>query len=216
MLATRRSFTKKLLSAIEDLAIDRRNVSAFTLQQLRAFTDVAIKKRVDALWPPDSAQGQKAEEIARYKQKMTPQYLTAGSATAGRVVFDKTCAKCHALFGEGGNVGPDLTGSGRQNLDYVLNNLIDPSATIDPKFHLTNIYTADGGMLSGFIVHQDDNDLVLRTQEAEVRLAMKVIEEINTSDKSMMPEGMLRTFTDEEIRDLIVYLASPRQVPLNE
>jgi len=216
VLATRLNFANKLLSAIEGSAIDRRDVSAFTLQQLQAFNDAKIKKRVDALWPPDSQQGKKADEIARYKQKMNAEYLAAGDASAGRGVFAKTCAKCHTLFGEGGNVGPDLTGSGRQKLDYVLSNLIDPSAIIDPAFRLTNIFTVDGRILSGFIVHQDDNDLVMRTQETEVRLAMKDIDELNTSHKSMMPEGMLRTFADEQIRDLIVYLASPRQVPLAE
>ena len=113
-------------------------------------------------------------------------------------------------------MGPDLTGSGRKQLDYVLSNLIDPSAVIDPAFRLTNIFTADGRILSGFIVHQDDSDLVIRTQDAEVRLAMKDIDELNTTNKSMMPEGMLRTFTDEQIRDLIVYLASPWQVPIAE
>ena len=216
VLATRRNFANKLLSAIEDSAIDRRDVSAFTVQQLQAFNDATIKKRVDALWPPDSVQGKKAEEIVRFKQKMNSAYLAGGDAGAGRSVFAKTCAKCHTLFGEGGNVGPDLTGSGRKKLDYVLSNLIDPSAIIDPAFRLTNIFTVDGRMLSGLIVHQDDSDLVMRTQEAEVRLAMKDIDELNTSNKSMMPEGMLRTFTDEQIRDLIVYLASPRQIPLAE
>ncbi|MBC8356853.1 MAG: c-type cytochrome [Planctomycetes bacterium] len=216
VLATRNDFANKLLDAIEDSSIDHKDVSAFTLQQLQAFNDATIKKRVEALWPRDSRVGKKSDEIARYKRTMNSDYLAAGDASAGRGVFAKTCAKCHTLFGEGGNVGPDLTGSGRQKLDYVLSNLIDPSAIIDPKYRLTNIFTADGRILSGFIVHQDDSDLVLRTQEAEVRLAMKDIDEFNTSNKSMMPEGMLRAFTNDQIRDLVVYLASPQQIPLAE
>ena len=127
-------------------------------------------------------------------------------------MFERTCSNCHTLFGEGGSIGPDLTGSGRKNLDYVLSNLVDPSAIIDPAYRLTTMLTADGKMLSGFIVHQGDEFVTIRTQQAQVRLKMEEVDELQTSSKSMMPDGMLRSFTDEEVRDLILYLASPKQV----
>ena len=147
---------------------------------------------------------------------MTPKYLKQGDALAGRLMFERTCSKCHSLFGEGGTIGPDLTGSGRTNLDYVLSNLIDPSAIVDPAFRLTTVVTADGRILSGFMIQHTEKFVILRTQEAQVRLAMYEIEELETSDKSMMPEGMLRNYSDQQVRDLVLYLASPRQVSLSE
>ena len=216
VLVTRRNFAAKLLDSIASGAVNRGDVSAFALQQLREFKDAPIKTRVDTLWADDAKRLSKSSEIARYKQRMTPDYLAQGSVEAGRKVFERTCSSCHRLFGEGGSIGPDLTGSGRRNLDYVLSNLVDPSAIIDPAYRLTTMLTDDGKVLSGFIVHQGDKFVTIRTQQAQVRLAMEEVDELETSNKSMMPDGMLRSFTDEEVRDLILYLANPKQVALTQ
>jgi putative membrane-bound dehydrogenase-like protein len=214
VLGTRRNFAAALLTAIENDAVNRRDVSAFALQQLRSFRDAGLKKRIDALWADNSKQLQKSDEIARYKQLLTTDYLNTGSASAGRLVFEKTCAKCHVLFGDGATIGPDLTGSGRKKIDYVLSNLIDPNAVIDPKYRLTKVLTTDGRLFSGFVILHDDKFIELRTQEARVKLALNDVEELRTSKTSMMPEGMLRNYTDEQVRDLLRYLASDEQVPL--
>ncbi|MFP6765841.1 MAG: c-type cytochrome, partial [Planctomycetaceae bacterium] len=184
------------------------------LQQLRTFHDQNLQTRVLKLWSGAAGRIRKSEELARLMQRMTPEYLDRGDVQAGRLMFQKTCAKCHRLFGEGGTIAPDLTGSGRRRPDYVLSNLIDPSAQIDPAYRLTTLFTEDGRLLSGFIVRQTDRDVVFRTQNARVRLSMKDVELIRTSDVSMMPEGMLQNFTDEQVRDLLVYLAGSSQVPI--
>ena len=142
---------------------------------------------------------------------MTPDDLERGNAVAGRRVFERTCSKCHTLFGEGGIIGPDLTGSGRKNLDYVLSNLIDPNAIIDPAYRLTTVLTNDGRLYGGFMIQQADKFVILRTQEAQVRIALDDIDELKTSTTSMMPEGMLRNYSDDEVRDLILYPAGPHQ-----
>ena len=214
VLSTRRNFAADLLGAIEAGDVQRQDVSAFALQQLRTFSDVKLQERVTRIWADDSQQLQKSDQIAHYKRTMTPKYLQQGDASAGRLLFTKTCAKCHSLFGEGGSIGPELTGSGRKKTDYVLSNLFDPSATIDPAYRLTNVLTSDGRLLSGFIVYQDDRFIEVRTQEARIRLSMKDVDELVTSRQSMMPEGMLRQYTDQQVRDLLRYLASPEQVPL--
>ena len=214
VLATRQSFAMLLLDAIENGRVNRSDVSAYTLQQLRSFNVEELQHRIETLWADDAATLQKSDEVAAYQNRMSPEYLAQGSATAGRLVFAKTCAKCHALFGEGGNIAPDLTGSGRKKPDYVLRNLIDPSAEIDAAYRLTTVLSTDGRLFNGFMVHQDDKWLVIRTQDAKIRLALNDVDELVKSNVSMMPEGMLRTFTDEQIRDLLVYLASDDQVAL--
>jgi len=214
VLTTRISFARSLLTAMETGQVDRKDVSAFALQQLQTFDDVPLQLRVRKLWADDTSRLQKSQSLARLLQLMTPEYLSHGDAQAGRIVFRKTCARCHRLFGEGGTLAPDLTGSGRQKSDYILSNLIDPSAQIDPAYRLTTLFTRDGRLLSGFIERQTDRDVVIRTQNAPVRLSMKDVEFIRTSDVSMMPEGMLQNFSDSQVRDLLVYLAGPGQVPL--
>lgn len=116
------------------------------------------------------------------------------------------------MFGEGGTIGPDLTGSGRKKIDYLLSNLIDPSAIIDPAYRLTTVLTIDGRLFSGFMIQQDDRFLILRTQETQVRLTLDEVDELKTSNTSMKPEGMLRDYNNEQVRNLLLYLASPQQV----
>lgn len=214
VLATRQSFADALLDAIANGEVSREDVSAYTLQQLRSFNVNELQTRINTLWADDKSKLMKSEEIANYTKRMSREYLSLGNASAGRLMFEQTCAKCHTLFGEGGNIAPDLTGSGRKKPDYVLRNLIDPSAEIDAAYRLTTVLTNDGRLFNGFMVHQDDKWLIIRTQDRKIRLAMNDVEELVKSNTSMMPEGMLRTFTDQQIRDLLVYLASDDQVAL--
>lgn len=216
VLATRQSFATSLLDAIDDGRVNRDDVSAYALQQLRSFNVAELQSRIKTLWADDAGALQKSEEIVAYQKLMSPEYLAQGSATAGRLVFAKTCAKCHTLFGEGGTIAPDLTGSGRKKSDYVLRNLIDPSDEIDAAYRLTTVLTDDGRLFNGFMVYQDDRWLVIRTQDAKIRLSLNDVDELQTSNVSMMPESMLRTFSDEQVRDLLVYLASDDQVAMPE
>ena len=212
VLATRRNFAIQLIATIRAGQIERDEVSAFALQQLRSFSDETLRTEINRLWPADSQARKKSDDIARYLTRMDRKYLASGDAKAGRAVFKKTCAACHTLFGEGGTIGPDLTGSGRRKTDYVITNLVDPSANIDAAYRLTTALTSQGRLYSGFVVQHDDSTVVLRTPETRIRLEMKNVEELVTSGKSMMPEGMLQTFSDEQVRDLLLYLASPSQV----
>ena len=95
---------------------------------------------------------------------------------------------------------------------WALNLRADPNATIDPAYRLTTVLTGDGQLFSGFIVHQDDKFVDLRTQETRVRVALDEVIELHTLSRSMMPEGMLAGFSDEQVRDLLLYLGSASQV----
>jgi mono/diheme cytochrome c family protein len=86
--------------------------------------------------PRDSPKD-KADLIMSLRKDLTPARLAAADKSRGRAVFAKTCATCHRLFGAGGQVGPDLTGAGRKDLDYLLSNIVDPSAVVTKDFQLT-------------------------------------------------------------------------------
>lgn len=214
VLTTRANLAAELLVQVEKGDIDRADVSAFALQRLRTFRETRIKQMVERLWADAGAVVEKSEQIARFKQLLTADYLATGDASRGRVLFEATCAKCHKLFGEGNSLGPDLTGSGRKKLDYLISNLVDPNALIDPAYRVTVVITADGQVLNGFMVQHTERHLLLRTQQGDIRLQMKDVDELATSSTSMMPERMLDRYSDTEIRDLVRYLQSDRQVPL--
>ena len=213
VLVSRLDSSKKLLAAIGGDRSLKESVSAYDLQQLRSYRDESLQKQVTATWNESEIMA-KSNQIARFKEIMNSEFRLSGSAAHGRVVFEQNCAKCHTLFDEGGSLGPNLTGSGRKDIDYVLRNLVDPSAEIDPAYRQSIIETEDGRMLSGIVIEHTDNTIAMNTRDGQVQLPMSKVDSIETSKLSMMPEGLLQHFTDEEVRDLILYLASPDQVEL--
>jgi putative heme-binding domain-containing protein len=110
-------------------------------------------------------------------------------------------------------VGPDITGSDRANPDYILENVLDPSAAVSRDYTLTNVATTDGRLISGIIREQTDQSLVIQTANERIVLPREDVEAIKPSTTSMMPEGQLENLSPQEIRDLFAYLASTSQVP---
>jgi putative heme-binding domain-containing protein len=131
-------------------------------------------------------------------------------------VFAKTCQQCHTLFGEGGKVGPDLTGSNRANLEYVLSNILDPSAVMAKEYQPTIVTLVDGRVITGIIKEQDKNTVTVQTPNETLTIGREDIEETTSTTVSMMPADLLKQHTEAEVRALIAYLASPRQAPLAE
>ncbi len=152
--------------------------------------------------------------IAAWRAKLTPDELSRADLAAGRVVWQQRCGACHKLFGEGGNVGPELTGSGRAETDYVILNVIDPSAVVPEAWRLTQVITADGRVFAGAVAASDERTLTLRTPTEDHVFDRDEIDEVITQNVSVMPEGLWNDLSDEQVRDLVAYLASPTQVPL--
>src|SRR5262249_38052900 len=142
------------------------------------------------------------------------EYLKTADVARGREIFTKNCASCHYLFDSGGRVGPELTGSQRANLDYVLENVIDPSAGVPKEYQVTILTTKQGRALNGIIKREDNRTLTLQTPNDLVTIAMDDIDERKRSPLSLMPDGVLPNLKDDEVRDLVGYLRSPVQVPL--
>ena len=124
------------------------------------------------------------------------------------------CASCHTLYGEGGKVGPDLTGGGRENLDYLLENIVDPSAVVTADFRMTVVELKDGRSLNALVAAKTDRTVTLKTMTETVTVERREIETLRDSRLSLMPEGLLDTLQPEQTRDLIAYLMHKTQVPL--
>ena len=129
-------------------------------------------------------------------------------------MFTKTCAQCHTLFDAGGKVGPNLTGSNRGDLDYILQNIVDPNAVIPNEYRSWNVETKDDRSLTGIVTKQDEKSVTVVTANEVLVLPRNEIKTLQQSELSMMPEGLLQSLTDQEIRDLLYYLSRPGQVPL--
>jgi putative heme-binding domain-containing protein len=214
-LASRATYARALLEAIEAGQVRRQDVSAFHARQIRNLGDNQLSTRLNAVWGEVRETGaDRARQFERRKAALDEAALAKADLSRGRALFNKTCASCHVLFGQGQTAGPDLTGSNRANLDYLLENILDPSASVAADFRMTVFAMMDGRVVSGVVVEAAEKTITVRTEKERVVLLREEIEESRPTNTSLMPEGLLETLSAEEVRDLFGYLRSPRQVAL--
>lgn len=215
VLVARPAFARELLKEVAAGRIPRTDLSAFHARQVRAFNDEALTKELVASWGElrESA-ADKKELIEKMKKQLTPDVLAKANLSQGRVLFTAVCGACHVMYGEGGKIGPDLTGSGRANLDYLLENIADPSGVVSADYRVSIVTLKDGRILSGVISASNDRTLTLKTLTESTTLDKAEIVKTETSPLSMMPEGLLLALPPDSVKDLIAYLMHPSQVPL--
>ena len=209
-LTARRASAEQLLSALKSDAIPRADISAYAARQLQRVLGPAF---VDFWGSLDTAPRDKLAEFAKYKQQLTSDVLASANLSKGRSVFERTCVACHTLYGTGGMIGPDLTGSNRANLDYILNEIINPSEVIQDDYRLVTINTQDGRTLAGNVAVEDEQQVTLRLIGQDTVVPKPTILSREVSPSSMMPEGLLKSLSSNEVRDLIGYLRTTEQVP---
>jgi putative membrane-bound dehydrogenase-like protein len=214
-LVVRPSYATALLDAMDDGRVARTDVHAYHIRQLQRFENDELTSRIKEVWGEirESAKD-KIEHILKLKKSLAPAILAQADVSNGRMLFTKTCASCHILFGEGAKVGPDITGSNRANLDYLLTNIVDPSAVLGKDYRMTILATTDGRVISGLIQKETDSAITLRTINDTVVVPKSDIEQQQLSTQSLMPERLLDSLQPEEVRDLIAYLGNPTQVAL--
>jgi putative heme-binding domain-containing protein len=132
-----------------------------------------------------------------------------GEPYAGRDLFRESCAACHVLFGQGGQLGPDLTSYKRDDIAKMLANIVNPSAEIREGYEYNLIQTSDGRSLSGFLAEKNDQFVVLRGLDGQnVAIDRKAVVKIEPAGLSLMPEGLLDGKSGQQVRDLFAYLCS--------
>jgi putative heme-binding domain-containing protein len=128
---------------------------------------------------------------------------------AGHEVAKKTCFICHKLYGEGAEVGPDLTGVGRSSLDALLHNVINPNEIIGQGYENVEVETKDGRTISGRMTENNDARIrILLAGPQEEVIPKQEVKQLTISPNSVMPEG-LEQMPDADFRNLIWYILSP-------
>ncbi|TWU57811.1 PVC-type heme-binding CxxCH protein [Rubripirellula reticaptiva] len=215
ILASRPSFATAMLAAIEKGSINRQDLSAFQVRQIHSMNDADLTKTVGEVWgevrdTPDAKQA----TIDSLKKSLVPKQLAEGDKSQGRALFAKACQTCHRLYGEGAQVGPDLTGANRANLDYLLTNIIDPSAVVDKDFRMTILLLEDDRIVNGLVTSENERTLSMQTATESFTIDKATIASRKITEKSPMPDGLFDTLSADQIRDLVAYLSHPSQVPM--
>jgi putative membrane-bound dehydrogenase-like protein len=214
-LASRVAFANPLLDAIEKGAIPRTDVPVVTARQVLALNDKATSARLETVWGKVTPVAkERASLMKKWKDILTDESIKKADAVNGRILFTKHCAACHKMFGEGQSVGPELTGSQRANLDYVLENVIDPSAVVPREFQMTNFALADDRVVGGIILRETKDAVTVRTVNDTLTIPTADIVTRKQTPVSIMPEGLFDQMKPDEVRDLVAYLRAKEQVPI--
>jgi putative heme-binding domain-containing protein len=212
-LAARPSYASRLLAAVQANTIARTELSADVVRQVRNLNNEDLRKQLEQVW---GIVRETAADRAALQAKYTALVVKVGTRDRehGRAIFAKTCQQCHTLFGTGGKVGPDLTGSNRANLEYLLSNIVDPSAVMAKEYRPTVFALADGRVVTGILKDETGNVDTVQTATELVTFPKDDVEQRKDSDQSMMPDDQLKNFTDAEIRNLVAYLQGAGQVAM--
>ncbi len=198
-----------LLQASQNGLFDRKQIGSFQVRQMRNLHDAGVDKLLDQTWGKvtESSEAMKAT-VARLQKAYQEAPLWAYNAGAGKQVFQQVCAVCHTLNGEGGKIGPDLTGSWRNGPAYFLENIIDPNAVVGEQYQLNVITKRDGSALSGMIEQETGTAVTVRTLTESVIVPKNEIKDRQKLAQSLMPPGLLEALPERQVIELLKFLMS--------
>jgi putative heme-binding domain-containing protein len=215
VLLARVSGAKAFFAAIEAGAIPRTELTAPLARQIQGLKDAGLDAWLAKNFGAVSAPSEdKQKLIAKYRQFTTKDLILRADAAHGRALFAQTCAVCHTLFGAGNKVGPELPGS-FEDVEYLLSNILDPNAVIGKDYQQTFVKTKDGQTVAGIVVEDTDRAVTLRTLGGgTVTVQRSDVASTELSPLSLMPEGLLTPMSEDDVRDLFLYLRQRSQVPM--
>jgi putative heme-binding domain-containing protein len=213
LLASRRDWTNQLLAAVQSGAVPADAISKDVVQRMLFHGDASIADAVKSVWGDVQATDSEAlrAEVARLEKVIA---AAAGNPYQGRQLFREHCGKCHTLYTEGGEIGPNLTSYKRDDLQRMLLNIVHPSLEIREGFENFIVFTIDGRSLNGFVAEQDNRVVVLKGADGQTLiLSRDDIDDMQAIPRSLMPERVLQPLDDQQVRDLFAYLRSTQPLP---
>lgn len=212
LLSSRAVWSRSLLSAIDMGTIKPSDISIAAVRRMLLHDDLTIASAVERHWGQVS--GASTEQMKDRIQHLAAILSTgSGNPKKGKPLYMKNCGQCHVLFGEGGQVGPDLTSFQRDNINRSLTNIVNPSLEVREGFESHVVVTNDGRVITGFLADKDNQVVVLRGVDGQnVIVRLTDIEEMTAGRQSIMPEGSLKSLSDQQLRDLFAYFRSSQPV----
>ena len=208
-LITRPAYAHALLDAVQAGTVPANTISPYQARQIRSLNDPDLTQKLTTTWGElrDTPEAKKTE-LAQWTQRLAPDLIAKSDPKKGKAIFAASCAACHKLYGEGGALGPELTGSDRHKLSYLLENILDPSAIVPADYRMTLLQLKDGRTLTGVIPAQTDRTLTLQTPAERLTIEKTQITSQQQLPISFMPEGLLTALGQDQVPHLIAYLMS--------
>ncbi len=206
LLTQRTSWSRALMEAVGKGVVPASAVNVNQIRRLLGSKDAELSKLVKERWGIlRETRNPAREHVIRDVCAMLRK--TPGDAAAGSKIFQRICGQCHKIYGEGQDVGPEITLNGRSSYEQLLSNVFDPSLVIGAAYQATILATTDGRVLTGLLVEKSPDRVVLKTQGGKVEtIPARQIEEVKTSALSLMPEDLEKQLSARELADLFAFL----------
>ena len=213
LLSSRKAWAGILVEEVRKGKVVKERVPRRIIRRLLSYGDPALSAAVTKTWGglevADAA-------VVRAKVLAIRKKIEAGTGNPyeGERLFTARCGRCHRLFADGGDVGPDLTSYQRDDLERMIANIVAPSSEIRTGYENHLLITRDGRTLEGFIADRGSKTVALRTIEGQtVVLPHDKVLQLRVIETSVMPEDLLREYNEQQLRDLFAYLRSTQPLP---
>jgi putative heme-binding domain-containing protein len=206
LLTQRTAWAKQLLEAIGKKQVASESLNVNQVRRLLASKDQELVKMVADTWGTLRTERNPAREqiVAQMRSFIR---ANPGNAHQGQEIYKKVCGQCHKIYGEGQEVGPDITLNGRNSFEQLLSNVFDPSLVIGASYQARTLVTSDGRILTGLLVEDSPQRVVLKTQGGKLEaVARGDVDQMEVSKLSMMPENLETQLKPEELADLFAFL----------
>ncbi|MEX2175575.1 MAG: PVC-type heme-binding CxxCH protein [Pirellulaceae bacterium] len=216
-LASREAWAGALLDAVEQGKIPGSQIDARRRQQFATAKSETLRRRAEKVL---------ASAVDSDRQKLVEQYVQAAAShqadiARGKLVFTKRCANCHRLGGEGHSVGPDLAALNNRSRDVLFIAMLDPNRAIEDRYLDYVVRLADGRTVTGLLREETGASITLAAAEGKtITILRSEIDQLRSSGKSLMPEGIEKDISPAEMADLSAYLQQntppPKQLAGNQ
>lgn len=204
-LMRRPEWTAEMFDAVEKGKISKGDIAVEQWSQLKSNPNRAISRRAETLMLAGNAVSADREEIVK---KLLPLAKEKGDPARGKEVFTATCAVCHTFNGQGGKVGPDLSGIGARDRSEILTDILDPNRSVEANFRMWNVTTKDGETLSGRMDTETQTTIeILDTAGQKHTVQRKDITQLQGLQTSIMPTGF-EALPPDDIKGLMEYICS--------
>jgi len=205
-LTDREDSAIQLLGLVREAKLPATLINANQAQKMLSMKSQPLADLVTKHWGVVRTERDPArvELISRMRNELR---TSQGDPVAGRIVFKRVCGQCHKMYGEGAEVGPDITRNGRASFEQLLSNVFDPSLVIGASYQGLTVVTKDGRVISGLPVEDSPQRVVLKVQgDKQEIIARSDVDEVVPSKLSLMPEGLEKQLQAQEMADLFAYI----------
>ena len=206
VLTSRRVWSTVLLDSLESNVVSAAEIDSSIRRRLSANQDAAHIARVDRLLEVQTPE-ERRQVLAEYQQSLE----LAGDAVRGKIVFDKKCAACHRLQQVGYEVGPNLNSLTDKSPRSLLASILDPSAVVEGKYLDYVVIGHDGRTWTGMLATETGSSITLLAADGKRESILRGdIDTLHSTGKSLMPDGLEKELTKQDMADLLEYVREER------